>query len=53
MLLFTDHGTFYEFIPFQEYGKDNPTVLTLDQVELNKDYVILITNTSGLRRYVL
>ncbi len=53
MLLFTDHGTFYEFIPFQEYGKENPTVLTLDQVEIDKEYVILITNTSGLRRYVL
>lgn len=53
MLLFTDHGTFYEFIPFQEYGKENPTVLTLDQVEVDKDYVIMITNTSGLRRYVL
>ncbi|AHB41158.1 hypothetical protein P148_SR1C00001G0363 [candidate division SR1 bacterium RAAC1_SR1_1] len=53
MLLFTDHGVFYEFIPLQEYGKENPTVLTLDQVEVDKEYVILITNTSGLRRYIL
>lgn len=53
MLLFTDHGTFYEFIPFQEYGKENPIVLTLEEVEIDKDYVIMITNTSGLRRYVL
>ena len=53
MLLFTNHGVFYEFIPATEYGKEYPTVLTLNQVETDKDYVILITNNSGLRRYVL
>jgi hypothetical protein len=46
MLLFTHHGIFYEFIPFEEYGKENPTVLTLKEVQLDKDYVILITNHS-------
>jgi len=53
LLLFTNHGVFYEFIPLEEYGKFNPSVLTLDQVEIWKDYVILITNNSWLRRYVL
>ena len=53
MLLFTKHGVFYEFIPLDEYGKDNPTVLTLKDVEVDKDYVIVITNNSWLRRYVL
>ena len=53
MLLFTNHGVFYEFIPFEEYGKENPTVLTLKEVELNKDYVIMITNNSWLWRYIL
>ena len=53
MLLFTKHGVFYEFIPTEEYGKENPTVLTLNEVEIDKDYVILITNNSWLRRYVL
>jgi len=53
MLLFTNHGVFYEFIPLEEYGKENPIVLTLKDVEINKDYVIVITNNSGLRRYVL
>lgn len=52
MLLFTKHGVFYEFIPFEEYWKENPTVLTLRDVEIDKDYVILISN-AGLRRYVL
>lgn len=53
MRLLTNHGTFYEFIPFEEYGRENPTVLTLDEVEKDKDYVIMITNNSWLRRYVL
>jgi hypothetical protein len=53
MLLFTNHGVFYEFIPAEEYGKEDPTVLTLNEVEIDKDYVILITNNSGLRRYIL
>lgn len=53
MLLFTKHGVFYEFIPFEEYGREHPTVLTLKEVETNKDYVIMITNNSGLRRYIL
>jgi hypothetical protein len=46
MLLFTNHGVFYEFIPIEEYGKENPKVLTLKDVETDKDYVILITNNS-------
>ena len=53
MILFTNHGVFYEFIPFEEYGKENPQVLTLQDVEIDKDYVMVITNNSGLRRYVL
>ncbi|MCF7834602.1 GH3 auxin-responsive promoter family protein [Candidatus Gracilibacteria bacterium] len=53
MLLLTYHGVFYEFIPFEEYGKTNPTVLTLAEIEVDRNYVIMITNNSGLRRYVL
>ena len=53
MLLLTNHGTFYEFIPLEEYGTPEPTVLTLQDVEVQREYVMLITNHSGLRRYVL
>lgn len=53
MRLLTNHGVFYEFIPFEEYGKANPTTLTLNEVEIDQNYVIVITNNSGLRRYVL
>ncbi|HRX63833.1 MAG TPA: GH3 auxin-responsive promoter family protein [Candidatus Absconditabacterales bacterium] len=53
MLLLTDNGTFYEFIPVEEFGKENPQVLTLKNVEKNREYVLLITTNAGLRRYVI
>jgi hypothetical protein len=53
MLLLVNHGTFYEFIPLEEYGKENPKVLTLQEVDIDKDYIIVITTCSGLRRYVI
>jgi len=46
MLLLVNHGTFYEFIPLEEYGKENPKVLTLQEVEVDKDYIIVITTCS-------
>ena len=53
MLLLTDNGVFYEFIPKEEFGKDNPNVLTLAEVEKEKDYVLLITTNAWLRRYII
>lgn len=53
MLLLTNHGTFYEFIPIEEYGKQNPKILTLEEVNIGEEYVMLITTYSGLRRYVI
>ncbi len=53
MLLLTHHGVFYEFIPLEEYGKKNPQVLTLAEVATEREYVIVISNNSWLRRYVL
>ncbi len=53
LLLLTNHGTFYEFIAREEYGLPHPTVVTLQDVQIGKEYVMLITNCSWLRRYVL
>lgn len=53
MLLLCDHQIFYEFIPRHLYGSENPDVITLQDVEKNKEYVLLITNSSGLYRYVI
>lgn len=53
MLLFLNHGIFYEFIPMDEFGKTAPKVLTLKEVKLNTNYAIVITTNTGLWRYVI
>lgn len=53
MLLFLNHGIFYEFMPMEEYGKDEPRTLTLKEVELYKNYAIVISTNGGLWRYVV
>jgi GH3 auxin-responsive promoter len=53
MLLFTEHGIFYEFMPVEEYGKVNAKTLGLTTVELNKNYAIIISTTGGLWRYIM
>lgn len=51
LLLLTNHGIFYEFVPLEEYGKPDATRLTLKDVELNKDYALVLTTNSGLWAY--
>ena len=53
MLLMLDYGIFYEFIPMDEYENENPTVLNIDNVEIYKNYAIVITTNAGLWRYVV
>lgn len=53
MLLFVDHGIFMEFLPIEEYGKDNPQTITLSEVEKGKNYGLIISTNGGLWRYVL
>ncbi|WP_288446301.1 GH3 auxin-responsive promoter family protein [uncultured Chryseobacterium sp.] len=51
LLLLTNHGIFYEFIPLEEYGKPNARRLTLKDIELNRDYALILTTNSGLWAY--
>lgn len=51
LLLLTDHGIFYEFIPLEEYGKTGARRLTLKDTELHKDYALILTTNSGLWGY--
>lgn len=51
MLLMLDYGIYYEFIPVSELSKEQPTVYNLTEVELNKDYAMLISTNAGLWRY--
>jgi hypothetical protein len=51
LLLLLDTGIFYEFIPAEEYFELNPTRLTIGEVELNKNYALIINSNAGLWGY--
>ena len=51
LLLMLDYGIFYEFIPMDTYGSKHERIIPLSQVELNKNYAIIISTNAGLWRY--
>lgn len=51
MLLMLDYGIFYEFIPMEEWDKEQPKTLTLEEVEVDKNYAVVISTNAGLWRY--
>jgi hypothetical protein len=53
MLLFSDHGIFYEFMPLSEQGKSEPETIGLQDVELGVNYAPVISTNGGLWRYML
>ena len=53
MMLMIDYGVFYEFIPMDEFGTDNPTVVPLAGVKTGVNYAMVISTTCGLWRYIL
>ncbi len=53
MLLFLNHGIYYEFMPTEEYGLEKPRTLQLHEVELGKNYAIVVTTNGGLWRYLV
>ncbi|WP_288983481.1 GH3 auxin-responsive promoter family protein [uncultured Flavobacterium sp.] len=53
LLLMLDYGIFYEFIPMDTFGTLNQRVIRLNEVELNKNYALVITTNSGLWRYLI
>lgn len=53
MLLFLNHGIFYEFMPVEEYGKTEPQTVGLTDVEIGKNYAPVISTNGGLWRYLL
>ena len=53
MLLFTEHGIFYEFMPVEEYGKETPQTMGLKDVQIGKNYAPVISTTGGLWRYLI
>ncbi len=53
MLLFLQHGIYYEFIPIEELEKNNPQTISLEEVELGKTYAMVISTNGGLWRYIV
>lgn len=51
LLLLLNNGIFYEFIPADEFFEENPTRISLKDVELNKDYVLVLNTNAGLWGY--
>ncbi len=53
MLLMLDYEIFYEFIPLENINDPDPPVLTVKDVNINKNYAIVISTNSGLWRYII
>jgi hypothetical protein len=53
LLLMLDYGIFFEFIPLEEIDKEDPKVFVLDEIELEKNYALVISTNAGLWRYVI
>lgn len=53
MMLMIDYGVFYEFIPMEELGKENPHIVPLWGVETGKNYAMVISASNGLWRYMI
>ena len=51
LLLMLDYGIYYEFMPLNQLGEAHPKTLSLDEVELDTNYVLIITTNAGLWRY--
>ncbi|MBN8824835.1 MULTISPECIES: GH3 auxin-responsive promoter family protein [unclassified Spirosoma] len=51
LLMLLNSGIFFEFIAADEFYSENPRRLTIDEVELGKNYAVIINNNAGLWGY--
>jgi len=51
LLLLLNHGIFYEFVLLEEYFNENPCRLTIEEVELGKNYAVIMSTNAGLWGY--
>lgn len=51
LLLLLNTGIFFEFIPAEEYFNENPRRLSIGEVELGKNYAVIINSNAGLWGY--
>jgi len=53
LLLMLDYGIYYEFILMEQFDGENSIAIPLSEVELDKNYALVITTNSGLWRYLI
>lgn len=53
MLLMLDYGIFYEFIPMDRFNQNQLEAIPLEEVEVGKNYAVVITTNGGLWRYLI
>ncbi len=53
LLLMLDYGIFYEFLPMDLINDEDPKAISLEDVEINKNYALVISTNGGLWRYVI
>ena len=53
MLLMLDYGIYYEFLPLENFGEESPKTYGLHEVELHKNYALIISTNGGLWRYAI
>jgi hypothetical protein len=53
LLLNTNSGIFFEFIPVSELGSKSPTRLSLEEVKVGENYALIINNNAGLWGYAI
>jgi hypothetical protein len=51
LLLLLNNGMFFEFVPTEEYFTDNPRRLSIEEVELGRNYALIINSNAGLWGY--
>tara|TARA_B100001287_G_scaffold42180_1_gene31334 strand:+ start:106774 stop:108309 length:1536 start_codon:yes stop_codon:yes gene_type:complete len=53
MLLMLDYGIYYEFIQKKDWNNEQPKTLSLNEINLNEPYELVISTNGGLWRYRL
>ena len=52
LLLFLDNGMYFEFIPMEEWHNEHPRTVPIWEVELGKNYALVVSTNAGLWRYM-
>jgi hypothetical protein len=53
LLLIPDSGIFYEFVPTERFDEPNPPRYTLENIELHRNYAVVVSTNAGLWAYSL